>query len=325
MSESLATLLLRLSEAGEPAFLWGRRAKPYLDRAFDRLLADGVVVEQAPATSWPVCATCDCGLYARPIEEIDGRSIAICPNDARSDVVLDADDLRSFHIDQGRLIREMALASGFEAEPSDVVPGVWLLGPASRGRVAFAACTLTAARQPSLLAILRAAARGAPVTLLGPALPHGDRRRFDEAGVHLVPLREAIRTHGGSAFSLDVSRLVPEPGIAPRLVIVESMRQVTLDGVERALSEQPFRLLCLLATQARTDGATVQIRDIEAHIWGAAIHRLVRQARDVVRELRDGLSKGSADPKPIRALIGNRRNPNGYRLALAPEDIDLRP
>lgn len=45
MSESLATLLLRLSEAGEPAFLWSRQAKPYLGRAFDCLLTGGVLVE----------------------------------------------------------------------------------------------------------------------------------------------------------------------------------------------------------------------------------------------------------------------------------------
>lgn len=260
----------------------------------------------------------------RPIEQIDGRPLAICPNDTRSDVVLDKDDLHSFQIDQGRLTQEIALASGFEAEPDEVVPGVWLLGPTSTGRAAFLTYSVAAAQQPGLLATLKTSAHRVPVTLLAPALPYSDRKRFDEACVHLVPLRETIGADGGSAFALDLSRLVPASGIAPRLVIGESIRQVTLDGVERTLSEQPFRLLCLLAAQAQKNGATVEIRDIEAHIWGTAVHRITRQARDVVRELRDCLVKGSADPKPIRALIESRRNPNGYRLALAPEDIDLR-
>ena len=42
MSESLSRLLLRLSEAGEPAVLWGRQASPYLGQDFERLLSSGV-------------------------------------------------------------------------------------------------------------------------------------------------------------------------------------------------------------------------------------------------------------------------------------------
>jgi len=324
VSESLAKLLLRLSEAGAPAVLWGRQAQPHLGRAFDFLLTRNVLVEQAPATEWPVCAECDCGLDFRPITEIDGRSVACCPSDAGSDAVLDSNDRRGFHIDHARLAQEIALASGFEVEPSEVAPGVWSLGLISAGQAVFLAYTIGALQRPGLLTILRAAARGAPITLLTPTLRQAARQRFNDAGVHQVPSRDVVGVDEGSPLALDLSCLAPDAGIEPRLIIVQSIRRVTLDGVERALPEQPYRLLCRLAAQARNNGATVEIRDIEAHIWGAAIYEIAREARDVVRELRDSLAKGSADPKPIRALIESRRNPNGYRLALAPEDIDLR-
>ena len=323
MNESLAQLLLRLNEAGEPAILWGRQAKPYAGRAFDRLLVAGVLIEQAPATEWPVCADCECGLEVRLIEKIGDRVIASCPIDARSDDVLDKQDLRSFRIDQKRLVTEVAIASGFPMEPDEVLPGVWMLGTMSVGRVAFVAFGAASVESPGLFAALRAEARGAPVTLLAPALPFAVRKRFEEAGIHIAVLWDAIGNDGRASFALDLSRLVPRAGGGPRLVIAESIRRVTLDGIERSLAVQPFRLLCLLAERARAGGATVERRKIEAHIWGTAIG--TREARDVVRELRDGLAKGSAGPEPIRALIESRRNPNGYRLALAPEDIELQP
>ncbi len=98
MTETLPRLLLRLSEAGEPAILWGRQAAPHAGRAFDRLLDRGVLVEQAPATEWDVCPACECGLGARPIQHINGRQIVVCPPDRRNDVVLGDDDLQSFRI-----------------------------------------------------------------------------------------------------------------------------------------------------------------------------------------------------------------------------------
>jgi len=325
MSENLAKLLLRLSEAGEPAVLWGRQAKPFLGRTFDGLLTARVLVEQMPATEWPVCAGCECELDARIIEMFDGRSIASCPNDAASDVVLDADDIRSFHIDQGRLVHGIALASGFKAEPHEVVPGVWSLGPTSTGRATFLAFMIAAAQQPGLLTILKASAQRAPITLLAPALPHGDRKRFDEADVHIVALQDAICIEAESEFAADLSRFEPGPAAAPRLVVIRSTQLVILDGVSRPLAEQPFQLLCLLAERARsTGGAPVGTREIDGQIWGTSIHLVARQARDVVRELRDGLAEGSPDPKPVRDLIENRRS-RGYLLALTPEEIDIRP
>ena len=59
MTETLPRLLLRLSEAGDPAILWGRQAAPHAGRDFERLLDHGVLVEQSPTTEWDVCPTCE--------------------------------------------------------------------------------------------------------------------------------------------------------------------------------------------------------------------------------------------------------------------------
>jgi hypothetical protein len=81
MNETLISLLLQLSEAGAPASLWGRRAKPHFGRGFDRMLASRVLVEQAPAEFWSTCETCDCDLMDRPIERIGERILAVLLSD----------------------------------------------------------------------------------------------------------------------------------------------------------------------------------------------------------------------------------------------------
>ena len=76
MTESLHNLLLRLSEAGEPAILWGRLAKPFLGKEFDRLLHRGILIEELPADEWDVCSDCECGHDSRLIQKIEGRLIS---------------------------------------------------------------------------------------------------------------------------------------------------------------------------------------------------------------------------------------------------------
>lgn len=49
------------------------------------------------------------------------------------------------------------------------------------------------------------------------------------------------------------------------------------------------------------------------------------EVREPIRALRDALTAGSPDPKAARLLIANGRNPNGYRLVLRPEEIQLGP
>ncbi len=322
VSESLETLLLRLSEAGKPATLWGRQAKPHFGSEFERLLARRILVEQTPATEWPVCASCECGLDARPIQAVGDRYIAPCPYDHRCDVTLDNDDLRSFRIDGAVLIKEIAAASGIPDEPELVLPGIWHLCRLGSKRAVFGALSISAAMQPGLIVAMKASARGQPMTLVAPPLPTPERQQFKQAGIHLVAVRDAIG-HNGAAWALDPARLAPQIVGEPRLVIARSIKSVSLDGIDCALSDQTFKLLCLLAARARGDQPFATTRDIEQEIWGASLHRVSRPARDVVRELREALAAGASDPDAVRRLIENKRN-RGWRLTLAAGMIELR-
>lgn len=323
MTESLSRLLLRLSEAGEPAILWGRQAASYSGREFERLLGRGVLVEEAPATQWDVCSICECGLEERPVEQIGGRLIAVCPLDRSVDVALDVEDLRSFRIDPFSLVRQIAAASGFEGEPAQAAPGVWRLGLSATNRATFLALSTHAVLQPGLLGALRQLNRASALTLIAPRLPPAEQARFAEADIFLVLARQCFTETAG--FALDLSKLEPPRKTAPRLVIRRADKFVALDGVEKRLPDQPFRLLVLLAEHALQTTAALDNREIEKQLWGSNIHLIASQVREPVRDLRNALAAGSARPEEIRALIQNRRSPNGYRLALAPEDIQLIP
>jgi hypothetical protein len=322
VSESIGTLLLRLSEAGEPATLWGRQAKPHFGSEFERLLARRIIVEQAPATEWPVCASCECGLEARPVQAAGDRHIAPCPYDHRCDATLDDDDLRSFRIDGAALIKEIAAASGIGNEPEPTLPGVWHFGQFDSKRTIFGALSIVAATQPGLIVAMKASTRGQPMTLVAPPLPMSERQQFKQAGIHLVAVGDAIG-HNGAAWALDPIRLAPEIVVAPRLVIGRSTKTVCLDGIDYALSDQTFNLLCLLAARAQGDQPFVTTRDIEQETWGSSLHLVSRSARDVVRELREALVAGASDPAIVRRLIENRRN-RGWRLTLPADAIALR-
>ena len=324
MAESLVELLLRLSEAGEPAILWGRQARPYLGRDFERLLDQGILVENAQATEWDVCSSCECGLDARPIQHIDGRYVAACPLDQRSDRNLEAEDLKSFGIGIPALVREIASASGFTSDPSEAAPGIWNLGLAPSKRAAFLALSRSAALQPALVWALRTVARSSPITFVAPALSSAEQLQLAEKEIYLVAVRDAIGLGDGTApFAIDLTKLEPSPPFKARLVVGRSAKSVVLDGFSRTLSDQTFELLCLLAERALTNNAFASSRDVDARIWGNSIHRVTRTARDVVRELRDALAAGAAEPGTVRALIENKRN-RGWRLTLAAAEIELR-
>ena len=324
MTETLPRLLLRLSEAGGPAILWGRQTAPHAGRDFERLLDRGVLVEQAPATDWDVCPSCDCGLDVRPIQQVNGRHIAVCPTDRRSDVVLGDDDLRSFRIHPPALAREIATASGFGDEPTAVAADVWHLGETSNQRALFLTLSRDTVLQPGMIVLMRSVARSSPITVIAPAVAADDWARLVDAGLHVVAALDCIACDGAApGLAIDQSRLEARPSLAPRLVIRRTAKTVSLDGRPKILSDQEFQLLVFLAEQALKSPAIVENREIEAHIWGANIHRISSQVREPVRALRDALTRGSADIKSVRALIENRRNPNGYRLALPPEAIQL--
>lgn len=317
MVATLAHLLLLRSEAGEPALLWGREAKPFYGPAFDRLIVAGVLVARAPALEWQVCDDCDCGRDWRPIERIDGRLVAVCPLDHAADVVLDPEDLESYEINPAALVREIAASSGFADEPSEIIAGLWHLGRSASGRQVFLVLSRLCALQPGLIAAIRLVDGASQTTLITPALSAAESVRFAEAGIHVVSSEEGIGDSGEGCFAIDPAKLEPARISATRLSIVRSSQRVVLDGIERHVPQQPFRLLVLLAETAIRKGGFVRTVEIEAANSG-------RTASDLVRELRDCLAAGAAEPDQVRRLIKTRRSPSGYALALESHEIDVR-
>ena len=325
MTANLTRLLLQLSESGEPAILWGRQAKPYFGKDFERLLNCRLLVEEARAEEWDVCVACECHHGVRVIQEINGRFIAACPVDQRGDSVLDPEDMRSFRIAMPALVREIATASGFAQEPIQVVPGVWHLGETAAERSVFLALSRLEMLGDGLIGTLRLADRMARISLIAPAVTAASRIRFAEADIAIVQSDECIGADGGAhPFAIDLAKLEPPSQSKPRLVVRRSARSVTLDGEPKTLTEQSFKLLVFLAERALRSPAIVDNRDIEDHLWSSTIHLISSQAREPVRALRNALDAGGADDEAAKALIENKRNPNGYRLALEPREIDLR-
>lgn len=310
MTEPLPRLLLRLSEAGEPAILWGRQAASYAGRAFDRLLDRGVLIEQVPATEWDVCPACDCGLETRPIQQVNGRHIAVCPTDRRSDVALGEDDLRSFRIHPLALVREIATASGFGDAPSPITAGVWHLGQTSSQRALFFALWRDALLQPGMIGLMHSVALSLPVTLIAPALAANDLARFVEAGISVVPM-EACLSGNATGLAIDLSTLASGPALEPHLIILRQSHRVILSGAEIKIPMQPFNLLVMLAESVGRQPGYLTPQQIEAENSG-------RSAADLVRDLRKALGDHR------RQLIKTRFNPSGYFLALPAGAFALR-
>ncbi len=231
MTDTLPRLLLRLSEAGEPALLWGRQAARHAGRDFERLLDHRVLVEQVPATEWDVCQACDCGLGARPIQQVNGRYKAVCPADRRSDLVLGDDDLRSFRIDPAALVREIAAASGFTGEPSPIAAGVWHLGETSNQQALFLALSRDAVLQPGMIGLMRSVARSSPITVITPAIAADQLSRFVEAGLSIVPIDSCLAGNA-AGFAIDLGTQEFIPAFEPHLVIHCRSQRVILGGDE---------------------------------------------------------------------------------------------
>ncbi len=316
MTDTLAALLLRLSEGDGPAILWGRMAKPHFGPAFERMLAAGVLVECPPAEEWAACADCDCGFDARPIQRLGNRIIAACPYDASSDIELEEDDLRDFRIDAPKLVALIAEASGFTEPTETLAPDLWRIGRLASGRSVVVAVRARDLDQPGIVLLLKADAGGAPVTVLAPDPGHAIRLRFLEAGIDLVELRAAIGPGPQGVECMKRSLLEPKmEGL--RLSVDLATRTVTIDGTAQRIASQPFKLLALFAQAARDRTGPVANRAIEDATG--------RDARDLVRELRDALSAGRPNRSELRNWIVARRSLGAFELALEREEIEVGP
>lgn len=310
---TIFALLTRLSEAGPDAVLWGRAARSHFGPVFDRLLRKRVLVEGPRAEMWPTCAHCDCGLDARPIVEVHGNLVAACPLDHHADQKLAPDDLRSFRIDSERLVTVLAEASGFDNAAS-ILPGLWQMGRLASGRAVFLALQGDAVAQPGVVLALRAAAPGAPITLIAPEIPPAVQLRFSEAGIDGAVLRSVLTASSSGIDVINVAAL-EAPARAPRLVIAKTSQTVALDDRQLHFPSQLQRLVVMLAEQAVTKDPILSHQAI-----GGATGR---EPRDIIRDLRANLVAQGLGKAEATALIMTV-SPRGYRIGLDPSEISLR-
>lgn len=315
MTDTLTALLLQLSE-GSARLLWGRVARRHYGCGFDRLLAEGVLTERPPAEEWSTCANCDCDFDVRPIQRIGDRIIAACPFDVSADTELEEDDLRDFRIDPDRLVALVAGASGFEEPPEPLAPDLWRFGRLASGRSVVVGITARALDHAGIVLLLKAAAAGAPVTVVAPDPGPAIRLRFLEAGIDLVELQSALTPTEGLVDRLDLVMLEPTAD-GRRLSIQLAAQTVMIDGTPQRVPSQPFKLLTLLAQEVRDGRGPVRNRAIEDATG--------RDARDLVRELRDALSAGRPNASELRDWVEARRSLGAFELALEPEQIEIVP
>lgn len=321
MTESMIRLLLQLCEAGDPAILWGRQTKPYPGGELDRLLARGILIEEAPAVGWDVCASCECDLDVRPVQTVGGRLLAACPLDRMNDAVLDSEDVRTFSINTAALVREIAAASGFTGDPSMIAPGVWHVGLTYSKRVLFLALSRSAVMQSGLLATLRSIAKSSPISLLTPPIPAAEQDQFASAGVHSTAIVDVLAPSDGKfSFALSVTDLTPTATLDPTLILIKPRQSIMLKGHEMTLPPRSFDLLWLLSEVIAGGGGVVTRRQIEQHLWGSQIVSKTAAA-DAIRDLRQQLAAAPGYSREAEFI--ETRHRKGYVLALSADAIQL--
>lgn len=311
MTASLTALLLRQSE-GERPLLPGSQAKPHFGRAFDRLLEQGVLVEFAPATEWPVCASCECGMDARIVREINGELRALCLLDPACDAILEPDDLRAFRINPERLVGLIAAASGFGESLEPLAPGLWRLGRLASGRSVVLAIIAQALHQPAIVLLLKAAG-GAPVTVVAPDPGHAVRLRFLEAGIDLVELQPTLLPTEEAVDPLDPALLEPKCfQDEADLVVRKGSGTIEWRGTTIGFTHQQFPVLLRLLEGTRSRSRVAPGPVIEDTTG--------REAKDLIRELRQRVEAAgfsTADAKRLFKAVHGR----GYALGIVPERI----
>ncbi|SMH50854.1 hypothetical protein [Maritimibacter sp. HL-12] len=312
MTETILRLLTRLSEAGDDAILPGELAAPFFGPVFDRLLAKRIVVEQAPLSDWEVCDACECGLPFRPIRKVGDAFRAECPFDHRQDIELTKDDLRVFRIGAAALASVIGAAAGFGAAPELAAENVWHLGDTPSGRAVFLAMEPAALTGDGIIASLRQAAQGADITILAPKLPPETAQRHQDAGFHLVEtLAVLIPASDGLGVAIDVAALAPVP-LAPVLRVRRATAEVQWDSRSVILSRQIFPVFERLLEKAMSRDQVAS----GAHVEGTT----AREAKDLIRELRDAFKAAGFTDAESKALIMTVRG-RGYRLGVVAADI----
>ena len=312
MTETILQLLTRLSEAGDDAILSGAVAESHYGSEFDRLLRKRVLIEAAPVSDWDVCDACECGLHFRPIRKAGDGFRAECPLDRRQDIELNEGDLRMFRIGAAALASVIGAAAGFGPAPIPAADKVWRLGETPSGRAVFLALEPAGLIGDGIAAALRLAAQGCDITILAPGLPVEAARRLDDAGFHLIEtLAVLMPASNGLGVGIDVAALVPIP-LAPALRVRRATAEVQWGGSSVILSRQIFPVFERLLDKALSRDQVASGSYVEG--------TTAREAKDLIRELRNALKTAGFTDAESKALIMTVRN-RGYQLGVVAADI----
>lgn len=306
-------LLTRLSEAGDDAILTGAVARPFQGPLFERLLSRRVIVEDARLTAWDVCDRCDCGLASRPIRSMGGeRFRAECPLDRRHDAELNEDDLQVFRVAAAGLASVIGAAAGLKDAPSQIVKGLWQLGFLPSGRIVVLAFEAAALAGETIVSTLRQAVQGQEITILAPAMHPSAVMRLRDAGFHVVKsLAVMVPIAGGFGVAIDPATLSPPPGPVS-LRVRSASAEVEWLGRSVVLSHQLFPVFQRLLAKAKTRDQAASGPEVEG--------TTAREAKDLIRELRDAFKAAGFTDAESKALIVTVRN-RGYRLGVVATDI----
>lgn len=318
MSESLSQLLLRLSEGGPPAIIPGAIAKDHFGSDFDSLLHRQTLVELEPMAEWSPCGACECEQEARSIHRLDGRLVAACPLESSEDIALDDDDIRRFEICIEHLIGTIAEQSGCTADALPSVHNLWQLSIDSPLRTVLIAPCRPTTSDATFPRAVRLLFRDPEVTLLAPAPSKADRVRMADAGIEWVELAGVVGRDVQRPFAI-VLPVSARSGNPVALMIDVTSGTVVLHGDTIQLTPRSLLLLTFLATAA---GRVVKHRDIEQHIWGKSVVGKLAVA-DAVRGLRKEL--GAHRIRSDGTELIQSAATVGYRLALEPSEVDVRP
>ena len=159
---------------------------------------------------------------------------------------------------------------------------------------------------------MRQAAQGSDVTILAPQLPVEIVRRHQDAGFHLIEIIEVLTpATNGLGATIDIAALAPI-SLAPALRVRRATAEVQWNGRSVILSRQIFPVFERLLEKALSRDQVAS----GSHVEGTT----AREAKDLIRELRDAFRVGGFTDAESKTLIVTVRN-RGYRLGVPASDI----
>ncbi len=308
----LAWLWTRLSEGGARVAISGRALSRFPANDIERLLRAQVLIEERRADTWSVCAECDCGLDARPLEQLDDTFRACCPHDPAEDVVLLKDDLRRFSVDVDRLVTRISASGNLGGAVIRIADDVWLLGETPSGHAVVLSIDADNLVTPGAVMAIRAVVGPKPIMAIVHDLSATIAVKLREVGVEPHEIAAVFK-----AGSVGTERLVLDlPSSVPRLVMTLSAQSVTLDGRRLDLPTQMFALFRLLIEQSVKRDPVLKKQDIERQTG--------RPANEIARDLRNALISSGMPEAQAKSLVATVRA-RGYRLGLDPAEVVIEP